>query len=56
VGQYVEFTGILIDISAGTAVPVLSVDPGEILYIGDIPPEAMLPEDDDPSDAEVRFR
>jgi hypothetical protein len=56
VGQYVEFTGILIDITAGTAVPVLSVDPGEILYIGDVPPEAILPEDDDPLDTGARFR
>ena len=28
VGQYVEFTGILIDITGGTGTPVITADPG----------------------------
>ncbi len=48
VGRYVEFTGILIDITAAGGMPVLSVAPGEILYIGDVPPEGEQPGDDEP--------
>gem|GEM_PF-4451704 len=44
-GLYVEFTGLLIDITAGTGMPVITVDPGEILYIGDGPPDGVTPEE-----------
>jgi hypothetical protein len=56
VNQYVEFTGILIDITAGGGTPVLTVEPGEILYIGDGPPDAAGFDDEDPPDTTAEFR
>lgn len=56
VGQYVEFTGILIDIMGGTGTPVITADPGEILYIGAGPPDAEGPEDEDLPDTDDEFR
>jgi hypothetical protein len=50
VGQYVEFTGLLIDIAGGSGTPVITVNPGEILYIGDEPPDAAGRRDEDSPD------
>jgi hypothetical protein len=52
VGQYVEFTGILINVMGGSGTPVLTVDPGEILHIGDGPPDAAGRSDEDAPEAE----
>lgn len=45
--RYVEFTGILMDITAITGTPLITVDPGEILYIGDGPADEVGPEDEE---------
>jgi len=55
INQYVEFTGILIDITAPGGTPVLTVAPGEILYIGDGPPDAAGPPDEDSRGTESEF-
>jgi hypothetical protein len=55
VGQYVEFTGILIDITGGTGTPVITADPGEILYIGAGPPDGA-DADEEPPDTGDEFR
>jgi hypothetical protein len=52
----VAFTGILIDITGGTGTPVITADPGEILYIGDCPPDAEGSEDEDEPEAGDEFR
>lgn len=36
-GRYVEFTGILTGVTGRAGTPLLAVDPGEILFIGDRP-------------------
>ena len=55
VGQYVEFTGILVDITGGTGTPVITADPGEILYIGAGPPDGA-DADNEPPDTGGEFR
>lgn len=56
VNQYVEFTGILIDIRAGGGTPVLTVEPGEILYIGDGPPDDTGSDDEEIPDTTAEFQ
>jgi hypothetical protein len=50
VDDYVEFTGIIIDMTARHGTPVLGVDPGELLYIGEEPSETPQSEEEDASD------
>ncbi len=50
VDEYVEFTGIIIDITARHGTPVLGVEPGELLYIGDEPSDTPQSEGEDASD------
>jgi hypothetical protein len=52
-GRYVEFTGILADVTAPGGTPVISVEPGEILYIGDGPPGDTQPEEELPEEPAV---
>ena len=56
VGQYVEFTGILIGIAARQGTPVLAVDPGELLYMGDEPSDDVEDENEDPSDTTTELQ
>jgi hypothetical protein len=56
VDQYVEFTGILIGISAKQGTPVLAVDPGELLYVGDEPSDDVQDEGEDPSDTTAELQ
>jgi hypothetical protein len=51
VDQYVEFTGVLIDVAVKHGAPVLTVDPGELLHIEDEPPDALGAEAEEPPDS-----